>query len=1114
MKTTENYDQLLQQIDVFIRKYYFNTILKGVIFLGAWLFSAYLIIAVSEYFGNFNTQFRTFLFYFFILLNLFIFYSLIIPSLLAIFKLRKSLSREEASAIIGKQLTTINDKLLNTLQLKSLIENNPEHQAIIEASINQKITFLKPLSFKNAINLKDNLKYLKWAAFPLLILLIIVLVAPAVLTESTKRLIKHNEFFEPIAPFKFVVENQDLSVLQGDDFKLRLKLEGNNLPENVYIETNQNAFKLDKANLTHFYYLFNNQQQNIRFKLLANGYTSKYYEIKVKTKPVLLHFDVALTYPHYLHKKAEIINNAGDLTIPEGSTVKWLLHTQNANQLLFSINGNKTVLGEAGTDLFQFEKRILANSVFSLIPVNEQTIRSDSATYKINIVPDEAPIISVSEKPDSISMNALYFNGNIQDDHGFTSLTFHYQIREPGTNKKADKPALSIPVNANLGQTTAGFFYYWNTKSLGLKGGEQVSYFFEVADNDGVNGPKKARTPVKTINIPDAKTLDNVLNAGTQAVRQKIESAIKIAAQLERETQKLNQNLLNKSSLTFDEKKQVEDLLQKRTELNDLVKEVQNENKKNLYNRLENQHIEDGLKEKQQQIDDLLSNVLDPKTNELIQKLQALLEQEQKESTRDELSKMQTDNKSLKKELDRMLELYKKLAFEQKLDEKINQIDQLSEEQQKIADEAKNPTSKIQSLQKEQQKANSDFNSLKNSLKDLQRENEQNGKKQDFENPEMEMQSIEQKMQNSSEDLSKNKPTKAAKQQQEAANELKQLAQKLKQNEQEGEEAENLVNARELRELLKNLVNSSFEQEKVMLALKGISTADPNYIALAQSQKNIKDNLKTAEDSLTALSKRVTQIQTTVNKEINGINSNIDLALENLGERHTPEANRYQQTAMTSMNNLALMLNEVLDKLQNQMNKGKAGKGKGKQQSISQLAKMQQKLNENMQKAREQMQQSGNSQKGQSENKNSVNSEQLAKLAREQQQIREALQKINKEDNKDGRGKLGNLDKISQQMEQNERDIVNRKINGESIKRQEEIKTRLLEAEKAEQERDQDQKRESSAGKDLPPGYINALKQFEVNKNTQTEQVKTIPLNLNLYYKTKIKSYFDFLKIK
>jgi len=208
-----------------------------------------------------------------------------------------------------------------------------------------------------------------------------------------------------------------------------------------------------------------------------------------------------------------------------------------------------------------------------------------------------------------------------------------------------------------------------------------------------------------------------------------------------------------------------------------------------------------------------------------------------------------------------------------------------------------------------------------------------------------------------------------------------------------------------------------------------------------------------------------------------------------------------------------LMLSEVLDQLQNEMSKGKSGKGKGKQQSIGELAKMQQRLNQNMQKAREQLQQQGNESKG-AQGKTGSMSEQLARLAREQQMIRETLQKINQDENKDGTGSLGNLDKISQEMEQNERDFVNRKITEESVKRQEQIQSRLLEAEKAEQEREQDQQRESHAGKDLPPGYIKALKEYQQLKEKQTEQVRTVPATLNFYYKTKIKLYFDLLNIK
>ena len=108
-----------------------------------------------------------------------------------------------------------------------------------------------------------------------------------------------------------------------------------------------------------------------------------------------------------------------------------------------------------------------------------------------------------------------------------------------------------------------------------------------------------------------------------------------------------------------------------------------------------------------------------------------------------------------------------------------------------------------------------------------------------------------------------------------------------------------------------------------------------NYINLAQTQKNIKDNLKTAEDSLYYLSKRIPQIQSTVNREVEAINTHIDQALDNLGDRRTPEANRNQQYAMTSMNNLALMLSDALSNLQDQQSQSskssKSSKSKNSQ---------------------------------------------------------------------------------------------------------------------------------------------------------------------------------------
>jgi hypothetical protein len=1104
MTPAENYDLLIEKINTFIRKYHYNNLLRGLIFLGAGLFSAYVVITLGEYFGNFNTLLRTILFYFFIVLNLGLIVWLVLPPLLAQLKLGKTLTHDQAAEIIGRHFNDVHDKLLNTLQLKKQATENAEHRELIEASINQKIETLRPVSFPSAVNIRENSKYLKWVIPPAAIICIIAFAAPSVLTESTKRLIRHNEYFAPVAPFQFVLLNKNLSAVQGEDYKLDLKLTGDKLPGDVYVETANTTFKLDKDNISRFHYLFTNLQQNTTFRLSGNGFTSVPYQIKVNLKPVLLHFDAELNYPTYLHKKNETVANAGDLTLPAGTTVNWKFHTQNTTALLFKIDGSNKTIQPSNDDLFEHQERILKSAAYNVSPLNNAVKRSDSASYRINVVDDEAPAIEVQEKPDSVSMKAFYFNGRIQDDHGFSSLTFHYKTVGKGPERSVTKA-----VKADLAATQSDFFYFWNLKELGIKPGDAVVYYFEVADNDGVAGPKTARTPERTLNLPDAARLAEELNAGSQAVKEKMQSAVKLAAQIEKSAQKLNQSLLDKNNLSFDEKKQVEELLQKRKDLEDLVKEIQDDNKKNLYNRQENQKQTQELMDLQKQIENLFNNVLDDKTKELLQKLQQLLQENQKDSTRDELSKMQMDNKSLKKELDRILELYKKLDFEQKLNQNINQLNQLADDQKKLADQTQKAGNSDKDLQ-QQQKLNEQFDNIKKSLDDLQKENEKNGNKQDFKNPESEKKAIDEQMDKSSDALKKNERQQASKSQQQAAKQMKQLADKMQSDEAEGQESQNAVDARQLRELLKSLVNSSFTQEKIMQSLRVTNPTDPAYVTLAQKQKDVKDNLKTAEDSLYSLSRRIPQIQSTVNKEITGINAQIDQALENLGERKTAEANRNQQFAMTSMNNLALMLSEALDQFQKQQNK--SGKGKGKQPSLSQLSKMQQQLNQNMQKARDQMQKMGNPQQGKSGQQGM--SEQFAKMAREQQMIRQSLQQINKDNNKDGTNGLGNLDKISKEMEQTENDLVNKKITNEALKRQQQIQSRLLEAEKAEQEREQDQKRDSRAASNMPPGYIKALQNYEQVKTKQTEQIRTVPAALNLYYKQKIKYYFDQLNGK
>ncbi|MEO8793820.1 MAG: hypothetical protein ABI390_00065 [Daejeonella sp.] len=1038
--------------------------------------------------------------------NLAIFTYYILIPLFSYFRLGKIISYEKASLIIGDHFHPIKDKLLNTLQLKKLVESNAEHNELIIASINQRIVELNPIPFTSAIRLSENKKYLKFAVIPLSLIVCVLFLAPSILDDSTNRIIHFNKHFEKPAPFEFIIINKNLNAVSGDDYKIEIKLVGNEIPQEVYLEDGQNTFKLDKESIVRFNYLFKNLQKDKTIHFSAGGYSSPSYTINVKRRPEITNFDVKLNYPSYLGKKNETVSNNGDFVIPEGTRLTWVLKTENVDKVEFVSNGKKLPFRLEKRDTYHFEKRALDNFEYNLKPANSDIKVNDELSYHVQVIPDLFPAIQVVEKPDSVNNKVIYFVGQLNDDYGFSKLTFDAKVVDPENGKVLRHLIQSIPFNKNGLQSS--FFHAQDFKTL-VSSGQNIEYFFEVWDNDAVNGAKSKRSEVKVFKSLSSAEVEKQLDANTESVKNKMDQAILKAAEVEKEAKRLNQALVEKKTLTYDDKKQVEQLLSKQKELESLIKDIQKDNKQNQFEQKENQNLNEELLQKQKQIEDLFNNILDEKTREILKNIQKLLEQNDKNLTQDELSKMQMDQKSLQKELDRILELYKQLEFDQKLALTTDKLKELSKQQEKLGELTKEKKESTDQLKKEQVELNKDFSEIKKNLDELQQKNQLLEKPNDFQNPEKEQQVIEEQQKQSSENLDKQNRDKASQNQKNAAEKMQQLAQKLENMQQESEMEENEVNIQSLREILDNLLITSFDQEKVMQTLKIMNPADPNFSMNVQKQKDIRDHLKMVEDSLYSLSRKVPQIETVVNKEIQTINNSVKLSLENLSDRKIPEANRNQQFAMTSINNLALMLSEALDQLQKaQRNAQSGGKGK-KKQSLSQLSKMQEQLNKNMQQARQQMQQEGGQGK-QSQGKSSM-SQSLAKMAREQQMIRQAMQEINREMNKDGQNGLGNLDKLMKQMEQTETDLVNRKIQQETIVRQQEILTKLLEAEKADREREQDVKRESKKGLDMAPDYKMFLQEYQKIKQRETELLMTVPPALNSFYKIKVGDYFKFL---
>lgn len=1128
-----DYQSLIKKLDGFIRKYYKNQLLRGLIYSTGLVLLFFISVTVLEYYAHFNTAIRTILFYSFIVASGFISVKYIVIPLSKLYKLGQLISYEEAANIIGKHFTNVQDKLLNTLQLQEQSTNSelqtPNSQ-LITASINQKIKELKPIEFTSAIDLSENKKYLKYALIPVLLIAVILFSAPSIIRDGTNRLVQHADFFEKESPFQFVITNSDLTTVTQQDFELKVNLTGDEVPDNVYVEINGNEYKLEKENIVNFNYLFKNVQKNTSFHLSADGFKSKEYELVALPNPVLLNFDIALGYPKYLNKKDEIVKNTGDLVVPAGTKVSWSFNTKNTDQLRINFNDTSFAVSPVSANSFNYSTRLFKDKIYSVSTANQFLKNKDSVTYIINVIPDAYPQINVEEKKDTTSTKRIYFRGEVKDDYGFNKLTFNYHFitnndSAAGTDeKKLTTNLRAVAINKNLTQDQ--FYHYWDMNELGVSPGDQIEYYFEIWDNDGVTGSKSSRSQKMIFKAPTLKELDLNTDKNNNKIKDDLLESINQAKEVQKEISELQRKIAEKKTLSWEEKKKLEDLLDKQKKLQQNVEKIKNENQQNNEQQSEYKQPDEKILEKQKQLEELFDKVMTPELKEKYNELQKLLEKLDKNKVQEALEKMKLDNKDLMKELDRNLEVFKQLEFEQKLQKSIEKLDELAKKEEELSKKTEEKNTNAEQQKEKQDELNKEFEEAKKDLKDLEKKNAELEEPKKMENTEPEQEDIKKDMEKSSEQLDKKDKKNASKSQKSAAQKMKKMSEKLSKMQQEMEEEAQSEDIDKLRGILENLLQLSFGQEALMGELSKAKTNDPQFFKINQKQKKLHDDSKMIEDSLVALSKRVPKIQAVVNREISAINMNMEKAIEEIkeaptpsfdGKNHKEEGLSRQQFAMTSINNLALMLNEALMQMQadSKPKDGPPGSGSckkpggaGKKPSAAGMRKMQEQLNQQIKKLKEGMEKGGNKPGDKPGKGGSGMSKELAQLAAQQEAIRKEFQKMTDQINKDGKGGTG-MSKLAEKMEETETDLVNKMLSQETINRQEEILTRLLESEKAEKEREMDEKRQSNEAKNETFSNPNEFLEYNRLKEKETELLKTVSPSLNPFYKSKVNQYFN-----
>lgn len=1116
-----NYNELLNKLEAFIKKYYVNQIIKGGLYFTSLVTAVFLAVVLLESIGRFGTQARAVLFFTFLIFLLGILYRFIATPILRLFQLGGNrLTSNQAAKLIGQHFPSVDDKLLNTLELNNEVGTNALQNDLILASIEQRSKELKPVPFSSAIDYKSNRKYLKFALPPMGALLLIFFASPSLITEPTTRIIDFDTHYEIPKPFEFVLINKNLNAVANQDFEVEVKTDGSELPREVYAEVNGLKYLMDVSGSNQFRYVVRNIQSSVEFKFYASGFYSKPYTLNVHAKPLMKNGSVRVTYPKYLNKKEEELGGLSDISIPEGSRLDWNLQLEHCNNIEFSVGDSLLEFKRINQNSFGIEYLAKQSVSVRVIPLNEEVGGVDTFNFNLQVIEDKKPTIQINQQDDSTQQSLLYFKGRAQDDYGFTRLEMRYSLN--------GAPEKVLPISFNNSVNVAEFYHLFDLKALRLKPEDELVYYFLVADNDGVNGPKVTKSHKLFKKLPSKRQLQDQTKKDNEATKKDLEASIEEAKKLRKDLDDLNKKLLEKRKISWEEKQKLEDIKKRQKQLTQSFEEMKKANKMNNERNNELDPMNEQLLEKQKQLEELMEKVMDEDMKKMLEDLEKMMNEVNKEKLQNQLDKMKLDSKELEKELDRSLEIFKQLEFEKKLDKTIENLSDLKKKERELAKETEEKKSSPEELNKKQEEIQKEFEDIKKDLKDLDKLNEKLEQKNEVPKMEEQKKQADQKMNESKEQNKEGKNKKASQSQKQAADQMEQMEQQLEQAQSKMQEQKQAEDLEALRRLRQNLLELSFEQERLIEEVKITGGTDPKFVALTRQQKRITEDSKMIEDSLFALSKRNVQIQSMVNKEIAEINSNLEKTTRNMANRAIPNALNRQQFVMTSYNNLALMLDESIQQSQKNQSAQKFGKKScskpgGGMPSVGDIKKAQQNLSNQLKKLQQQMKQSGGKKQGgksggktgQGGSKGSTGkggkmSKELAKMAAQQSAIRNELRRMMEQmGDQPGGSKGGNgLKKIEELMDKNEEDLVNKRINQETLKRQEEILSRLLESEKAEREREYDNQREAKEGQDKSMDQ-QVLEEYKRKKQQQIELLETIPLDLKPFYRNKVNEYYN-----
>lgn len=1047
----------------------------------------------------------------------------VLPSLLKFLGIVRSRSYFELADEVGRKYPQVGDKLLDALQIYEQRFNRSAYYSdeLIESAFVQLGKEVLRYDWDN-VDSSVSRKILGVSVSLLFVFVVALILSPG-FRSSYVRILNYNYNFIKPSDYFIRVEPGDTVVAKGSNVKIRIYVkpqrQGIIEPSEIEIWTTQpgvKEFEVKKIKRSGGGW-FENEILNLRASLeyfvRFKDIKSEKFKIDVIDRPIVRLLKVKLVYPEYTGFEPQYLDdNSGDITAIVGTVANFEILANkdlDSAKIVFDDDSSSVALEISG-ERANGKVKLMRNSNYHIELLSKDGLRSEQPVeYRINVIPDEHPKIEILKPERSVDIGrdmSLLVNAKIGDDFGFTKLRLAYRLSFSRYIKPREEfNYVEIPLDKRLKEQE--IHYVWDLSELELSPNDVVSYYLEVFDNDMVSGPKSARTEIYTVRFPSLYEILAQVEQMQGEIYQQMSDIFEMAKKLRKEMDEIDRDL-KRGNIKGDWQRQqkIQNIAKKYDELRNRIKETSQKLQELVQKMEENRLLSPETLEKYLELQKLLNQLDIPELKELMKRFEQALQNIDPDMLRQALERFQFSEESFRRSIERTLNLLRRIQIEQKLSEVLKQVEQAIDKQEdlrkKTAQVNPEDKGKLKELSDEQRSLKDDIKQIEESLEEIKERMKEFSDEMPVDSLNKILNELRDKKMDEGFDkigdrLALGDLGVAMQMQFEVSQDLMQMQSELQSLQQQLMQNQQRQIISQMQKVQQDLLNLSKGQEEVKQETMTSSQVSSKLRDLARQQMDLLSGLNSVANSLIELSQKTFAITPDMGREIGSALINMHRSVESLSARDNSSALRFQTEAMSSLNRAMIQLGNAMQALM------QGGAGGGLQfllQQLNQLAMQQLGLNQATQELMQQL-----SLQQQAE---------MARLAAQQELIRKSLQELMKEAEISGnRGRiLGDLNKIAEEMKEVVSDLESNNLTEETIRKQDRILSRLLDAQRSIHERDFEKRRESRPGQNIVRESPSELNLQEERDKIFQELLKSVRENYHRDYEALIRKYIELLR--